>query len=312
MNDAREASGYAPFLLAKRAIDERALNERIWASAMHQLDETPAGRAYRILELGAGVGGMLERILARTAVRQLVYTVVEPEATHIDALRVELCAFGEREGYRVDAMDAARLVLTRVDRRVEIQLAQEDVFAFLERPASEAYDLLVAQAFLDLFEIEPLMSLLVSAVVPGGGLYFPITFDGVSSWLPVIDAAFDDRVEHQYHRSMDARGAAMDRAPRSRTGRHVVYHLARRTAIAAVESGGSDWIVCAPFGGELQAGEAAFLHALLDGYERELTGQFEDESEQWRAWLTLRRRSIDTGGALFLAHHLDIFAQRHF
>jgi SAM-dependent methyltransferase len=310
MNDAGEPSGYTPFLLAKRAIDDQALNERIWTRAMSLLGQSVADRSIRILELGAGVGGMLERILTRTAVGVIHYTVVDVEPAHLAALRVELHAFGEREGYRVDVMETGQVILTKGDRRIEVILEHSDVFAFFERRPRESYNLLIAQAFLDLFDIEPLLTLMVEAIEPGGGLYFPITFDGISSWLPVIDAAFDNRVEHLYHKSMDARGSAIDMAPRSQTGRHVVYHLSQRADIAALEAAASDWVVCAPYNSQLRTDELMFLHALLDGYERELTGHFGLELESWHDWLTLRRRYIETGDAVFLAHHLDIFALR--
>ncbi|MDZ4701055.1 MAG: hypothetical protein SH809_15205 [Rhodothermales bacterium] len=312
MKDAVEASGYATFLLAKRPIDERALNERIWACAMRRLTESPVDRPTRVLELGAGVGGMLERLLTRTTVRELHYTVVEIEPAHLTALRIQLCAFGEQEGYEVDDAAADQIVLTRDGSRVEVVLTRADVFSFLRQTSGATYDLLIAQAFLDLFEIEPLMTLLVAAVIPGGGLYFPITFDGISSWLPVIDAAFDQRVEQLYHRSMDLRGASIEQCPRSQTGRHVVYHLSQRPDIATVDAGGADWMVGTPSEGELIAGEAAYLYAMLNGYERELTGHPELDAERWQTWLTLRRRSIAMGTALFIAHHLDVFARRQF
>ncbi len=312
MGNAGDSSGYAPFLHAKRTVDERARNERIWRLAVGVLEEAPADRPLRVLELGAGVGGMVERLLGTTTTRSVHYTLVDNEPTHMDALGRELLEVAERQGLYFERADEHRFVMTHGLRRVDVILDQADVYAFLDGASRGSFDLLIAQAFLDLFDIEPLLTRLIEVVAPGGGMYFPIMFDGVTSWLPVIDATFDARVEHLYHRSMDVRGAAAERAPRSHTGRHVAYELACRPEIAAVEVGGSDWVVGAPMGSDLPEMEACFLHELLDGYARELTGHPELDADRWQTWLTLRRRSVQTGSVMFFAHHLDLFARRQF
>ena len=57
---AREYS-YARYLAAKKTVDDRALNRYIWQRLHQEISARP--NLLRIVELGAGIGTMVERLV---------------------------------------------------------------------------------------------------------------------------------------------------------------------------------------------------------------------------------------------------------
>ncbi|MEZ4698684.1 MAG: hypothetical protein R2834_00015 [Rhodothermales bacterium] len=304
-------TGYSAFLLAKRAIDARSYNAGVWEAAARHLAPRGPHRPVRVLELGAGVGGMLERILACCNMPLLHYEVVDLEPSHGEALRAEVRAFAERGGYRMEEGEEG-FVLEKEGEQVRIRIVIADVFDYCDRHAGRRFDLVIGQAFLDLFDIDRLMPRLLALIEGGGGGYFPITFDGVSAWLPVLDESLDDRIEALYHASIDARRARDEKSRRSRCGRHVAYWLARHPAVREMKAGGSDWVVGGSDAQGLTRDERNFLQALLDGYENELRGHSALRGADFEGWLQSRRRTVEDGTAFFLAHQLDVYVGTHF
>ena len=69
------------------------------------------------------------------------------------------------------------------------------------------YDLVIAQAFLDLVDLDSVLPLIGASLRPGGLIYLCINFDGGTIFDPVVDAELDARIEALYHRTMDERVA---------------------------------------------------------------------------------------------------------
>ncbi|MGH2607189.1 MAG: class I SAM-dependent methyltransferase, partial [Anaerolineales bacterium] len=65
------------YLAAKRRIDDRALNRQVWDAVWSHLGSGEPGRPLRILEVGAGIGTMIERILEWTRVQAASYTALD-------------------------------------------------------------------------------------------------------------------------------------------------------------------------------------------------------------------------------------------
>ena len=65
---------FTRYLAAKKTVDDRALNHRVWQSLSAALPPFPPGTPLRLLEIGAGIGTMLERMLAWDLLSNAEYT----------------------------------------------------------------------------------------------------------------------------------------------------------------------------------------------------------------------------------------------
>ena len=147
-------------------------------------------------------------------------------------------------------------------------------------------------ALLDIVELAPAVNHLVSLARSGGLLYFPITFDGETIFEPAHED--DDEILSRYHQSMNGPG-------NSRTGSRL-FHALSAEPVEVLEMGSSDWIV-RPESGRYPADEAFFLEFVIGMVERTL-------GDDARSWVTERRRQIEDGQLLYIAHQIDCLARK--
>ena len=238
---------FTRYLAAKKSVDDRALNHHVWESLRQRVDHHLAttNSPFQVLEIGAGIGTMVERALQWglfAAQRHGVhYTAVDSAAENIAAAHARLTS------------PAPWLHLT---------LLQADVHDLVHDAAhASRYDLLIANAFLDLVDAPALLPRLAHLLRPGGLAYFTINFDGATLLEPEIDPVLDRTIEEAYHRTMDTR--QIDGLPSgdSRTGRHLFAHLPHG-GFRILDAGSSDWVVFA-VDGFYPADEAFFLHWIV-------------------------------------------------
>ncbi len=185
MNRRPAAYDFVRYLAAKRTVDDRALNPHVWqamAAAAARTD-TPL----HVLEIGAGIGTMVERAVAWQFCpsTNIDYTAIDAEPANIAEARARLHS---------------------LPGNWTVHLEAADLFDVVARPAAlHRYDLLIANAFLDLVDIPRTLPMLRRLLKPGGLFYFTINFDGATILQPAIDPAFDAQVEAAYHRTMDER-----------------------------------------------------------------------------------------------------------
>jgi SAM-dependent methyltransferase len=267
-------SDFARYLLAKRTVDDRALNLRVWDRLRREVRKPPV-RLLRIADVGAGLGTGAERIAAwqlfepLSAVR---YTGVEPRGSLLD----------EARGLRTLPFPA--------------ELAATTLEEF-SRESRGAFDLVVAHALLDIVPLPPALTALAALARPGGLLYFPITFDGETIFEP---ASGDDlAVLSAYHETMEEKGS-------SRTGRRL-FHALRSLSIEVLEVGSSDWIVH-PTATGYPGDEAYFLEFLLRTIESAVHSRVDRACLD--AWLAERHRQLASNELFYCAHQVDLLARR--
>lgn len=269
-------SGFRRYLHAKRTVDDRALNRRVLDRLREELPDGPL----RVVEVGAGVGTGIVRLLDWDVLPDDVsYTAIDERPGNVAAAREHLLDRGfEEDGDRFRRGDAS------------VSLVVGDAFETLG--VGDEYDLLVAQAFLDLVDLNEALPVLFDALAPNGLAYFPITFDGGTVFEP--EHPLDDRVVGAYHRDMDREGS-------SRTGRRLLSTVpgAGGEVLAA---GGSDWIVYPPY----SADERVFLAHILDTIEGALADELGDDLQKW---LAARRRQLHDGELTYIAHQLDVLVR---
>lgn len=271
------------YLASKKSVDDRALNRLVWQRLAEEVANQHTISPLQVLEIGAGIGTMAERVLAWGLLTGGHYTALDNEAENIAATRARLGVGTER---------------------LALVTEQADAFEFADRPAQQRrYDLLIAHAVLDLFDIPRALPRLLQVVKPGGLCYFTINFDGATIFEPAIDPALDAQIETLYHRSMDERITDGQPSGDSRSGRHL-FHLLPAAGVEILAAGSSDWVVCGS-DGSYPADEAYFLHCILHFVEVTLTGHPELNQKDFAQWMTERRRQIAAGELIYIAHQID-------
>jgi SAM-dependent methyltransferase len=284
------------YLRAKRTVDDRALDRRL----IDMLREQLAARAadtdgpLRVLEIGAGIGTMLARLLEWDVLPagELRYTAVDIRSENVARLPDYLRDWAAQRGLSVGDNP---LVLESETRRIRVETVQAEAVAYAEAADGES-DLLIGAALLDILDREQLATLL-EPLAPGGLYYFPITFDGATRFQPAHPA--DRAVERHYHDHMDAK-----RGGDSRAGGDVLARLHGLDGATLAAVAGSDWVV-RPVDGSYPADEAYFLRHILDTIEDavgEMTGSGFEELD---TWLSRRREQVAAAELLYHTHQLD-------
>jgi SAM-dependent methyltransferase len=288
------------YLAAKRTVDDRALDRRV-------LDTLRAGLAGRdrltVLEVGAGIGTMLERLVDRELLpAETTYELLDLEPANLAAARERLPVWARERGWTVTETGAdGDLLLEGEKRRVRATFTEGDALAVAPE---RSRDLLVGSAFLDLIDYDRLPALL-DALRPGGWWYFPITFDGVTAFRPAHP--HDDAVIERFHAHMDRGDGAGSTA-----GRQLLDGLPEGATVEAV--GGSDWVVWPPYPGD----EAYFLRYVLDLIRVSVAETLASEEAgpsltraELDDWVTARRAAVREGRLTYLTHQLDAVGRWH-
>jgi SAM-dependent methyltransferase len=289
---------YARYLAAKTTVDDRALNRQVLTELRRLM---PAG-APRILEVGAGLGTMVARLMDWGAVGAGEYILLDADRQLLDRSRQWLRDWAAARGLRSDPLpDGLRVGELRV------RLVHAELGSYLEAGHGAAADVLIANAVLDLVDVPAVLPGLLRLLFPGGVYWFTINYDGDSIFAP--GHPHDDRIMQAYHRDMDERIRYGRPAGESRTGRHLFDYL-RAAGAPALAAGASDWVVQAGPDGTYPGDEAYFLRSILNTIQNALRNRPDRvEPADLAGWLAVRYRQLAAGELVYIAHQLD-FAGR--
>ena len=289
---------YARYLVAKTTVDDRALNRHVLAELCRLM---PAG-APRLLEVGAGLGTMVARLMDWGAVGGGEYILLDADRRLLDCSRRWLCDWADARGLRSDLLsDGLRVGDLRV------RLVHAELGSYLEAGPGAPADVLIANAVLDLVDVPAVLPGLLRLLVPGGVYWFTINYDGESNFEPGHPR--DDLIMRAYHRDMDERIRYGRPAGESRTGRRL-FHYLRDAGAPALAAGSSDWVVSAGPDGNYPGDEAYFLRSILNTIQNALRNRRDRvEPSDLAQWLAERGRQLAAGQLVYIAHQLD-FAGR--
>jgi SAM-dependent methyltransferase len=291
-------SGYARYLAAKTTVDDRALNGHVLAELRRLM---PAG-APRILEVGAGLGTMVARLVDWGMVSAGEYILLDADRPLLDHSRRWLRDWAAARGLRTNLLPDGLQV-----GDLRVRLIHAELGSYLETDQRALPDVLIANAVLDLVDVPAILPGLLRLLVPGGVYWFAINYDGESIFAPGHPR--DDQVMQAYHRDMDERVRYGRPAGESRTGRHLFGHL-RAAGAPALAAGPSDWVVCAGPDGSYPGDEGDFLRMILSTIRDALRSrQAWIDPADLADWLAVRRRQLAAGELVYIAHQLD-FAGR--
>jgi hypothetical protein len=288
------ASGYARYLAAKTSVDDRALNRHVLAELRRLM---PAG-APQVLEVGAGLGTMVARLMDWGVVGTGEYILLDADRPLLDDSRRWLRDWAAARGLRSDLLPDGLQV-----GDLRVRLVHAELGSYLEAAHGAPADVLIANAVLDLVHVPAILPGLLRLLVPGGVYWFTINYDGETIFEP--GHPHDDQVMRAYHRDMDERVRYGRPAGESRTGRRLFRYL-RAAGAPALAAGSSDWVVSAGPDGTYPGDEAHFLRSILSTIQNAL-GSRPDRVEpaDLADWLAVRGRQLAAGELVYIAHQLD-------
>jgi hypothetical protein len=285
------------YLLSKQTVDDRALNKDV----VHALRGHLPPRPISIIEVGAGIGTMLKRLVAWNLFSKGEYILVDAMQENIAYARAWTPIWAAEAGLSVEQTGQDQLHLCSPTHDIHIRFECADVFDFTRRNNTPA-DILIAHAFLDLLPMPESLKGLLS--LTNGLAWLTINFDGMSSLLPAVDPVLDEQIESLYHATMDTRPNGGD----SHMGRKLFEHL-RSVGAEILAAGASDWVVYAR-DGKYPAGEKYFLQFILHFFESSLRDCDALEPTIFRQWLAKRHAQIDCGNLVYIAHQTDFLVKR--
>lgn len=286
------------YLLSKQTVDDRALNKDVLQALQLQM---PPGRV-SIIEVGAGIGTMLRRLIRWNIMCEGEYVLVDSMPENIAYAWDWIPQWAAEAGLRVERTASDQLRVCDAERDILIRLELEDVFDFARKNTRPA-DLLIAHAFLDLLPMPESLEQLLS--LTDNMAWLTLNFDGVSTLQPAIDPALDEKIERLYHRTMDIRPTGGD----SHMGRKLFEYLSMMDA-KILAAGASDWVVYANRG-IYPDDEKYFMQFVLHFFETSLKDSDELKTSALKQWLAKRHEQIDCGDLVYIAHQMDFLVKKN-
>jgi len=284
------------YLLAKQSVDNRALNKDVLNALRLNLPPQP----YRIIEIGAGIGTMLKRLIDWGLIQQAEYVWVDDSAENAEFASVWIPQWAEKAGLGVIREGKKRFRVFDDSHDVDVRLERTDIFDFIQTNRDPA-TLLIAHAFLDLLPMPESLPQIMR--LTNNLAWLTINFDGVTIFEPTIDMELDGQIERLYHDSMDRRATGGD----SKSGRHL-FKLLEYAGAGILAAGSSDWMVYGT-NGKYPHDEAYFLHFILHFIEETLKDLPEMDADKFSDWLRQRRAQIESGELCYIAHQVDFLAR---
>jgi len=293
----RDKSDYARYLTGKKIIDDVSLNSSVWTAMCSWLksrrDEvTPV----HILETGAGIGTMIERLLDAGLPGQYIYTTVELEPGFQKVACARLQAWSQSHDYNFFTKNNQVFLLENNLNKIEINWITGDIVKIMDEFTPGSFDLIIGHAVIDLLPVPLCLAGLLECIDSEGAFYFSLNYAGETVFQP--SHPDDGAIFRAYHDDMDRRFPRTGwRA--SQTGRRLGQWLVEH-GHQVVAEGPSDWhLRSRP---DQAVTTNLFIADILDTIEDALAG-FTGLTE----WLITRRRQLETGELQFRAANRDYF-----
>ena len=285
---------YARYLAAKTTVDDRALNRHVLAELRRLM---PAG-ASRVLEVGAGLGTMVARLMDWGVVEAGEYVLLDADRQLLDGSREWLGDWAAARGLRTELLPDGLQV-----GDLRVRLVHAELGEYVEADLGAQADVLIANAVLDLVDVPTILPGLLRLLVPGGVYWFTINYDGETIFEPPHPN--DEWVMLAYHHDMDERYRYGRPAGESRTGRRLFGYL-RDAGAPTLAAGSSDWVVSADPDGNYPGDEAYFLRSILSTIKNALQNRPDwVKPEDLAEWLAAQGRRLAAGRLVYIAHQLD-------
>jgi len=298
---------FIDYLVAKKSVDDRALNRNVLQSLVQHLGPIKALGPLDILDIGAGIGTTLERLVEWNILGNAAYTAIDLQPENIAEAARRLPLWAARLGFRIQQQAKGIFIFQRPHQRISVILHAINAFDFVARKVGlQKWDLVIAHAFWDIVDIPILLPDLLSLIRTDGFYYFTINFDGQTIFLPEIDPSLDREIINLYHRHMDEKTVGDRSVGGSQTGRKL-FEQQKLAGGQIIDAGSSDWVVF-PHENGYYEDEAYFLHCIVDTIQTALQDRAPFDIYPW---IEQRHRQIDQNELVFMTHQLDFLGKNN-
>src|SRR5246500_3209985 len=121
------------YLAAKKSVDDRALNWQVWQRLIEALPRATTQQPLRILEVGAGIGSMVERLVAGDVLTHATYTAIDRAPALLGEAHRRLRQWADERGFEVDENRQGQLHVWRAEQHITIESEAIDVADFTAR-----------------------------------------------------------------------------------------------------------------------------------------------------------------------------------
>ncbi len=296
---------FADYLEAKFALDERSLNPDVRQACLDRIGSER--HVLRWLDVGTGTGATVRRLLGSSLWPALTITALDRDAELLAAASVTLEAQLETQGHST-LVHSAGIDAQRAGQSISIVFQCRSLFDF--EPAKPAcYDLITANAFMDVVPMAAALSRFSRWLAPGGVLYATLNYDGDTAIFPVYrDEAFETALLAEYAASMERRRVLGEPTGGAHSGRRL-HSLLSKMGFEVVAYGSSDWDIT-PREGRYRDRDADVLGTLLSYIRNEGEQQPAIERADLADWYAERRARIENRELGMIVHQLDVVATR--
>jgi len=268
---------FAEYLAAKFALDERSLNPEVRSAFWGVLRALPR---IECLDVGAGTGATIRRLLASSLTQPLSLTALDSDPGLLELARDSTTTQLRALGVEVSIEGGA--IRTRGAWATSFRFAAEELKN--HRPDS-ACNVITTHAFLDIVPLAPALTSFAAWLEPGGYLYATINYDGETELSePYEDRKFEARLLDYYNHTMEIRRVDGQATGGAYCGRRLAG-LLPEFGFKLLAHGSSDWNI-ESLSGRYRDDDAVCLNALLGMIlaEGQRSGQFRSEAlERWHA-----------------------------
>ena len=312
---AKHPETYQEYLEAKRMVDLRCLNRRVYNAFRTRVQTF---RDPTLLDLGTGTGLMIRKLLGLRLVGDTLIYGVDLDANNCSAALRLVARDLVRAGYHVRELgrDSGEkgtpigISASQERRRIRVEIRNADVLDPEEfwLTGDIKFDAVTANAFMDLVPLEETVQLIGRLLKPQGLFYTTINYDGVTTLLPPFrDREFERNLLDIYNGSMDRRRVHGRVTGGSRTGSSLFGVLLER-GFHIVEWGSSDWTL-GPKKGQYKRREKTFVSAILQMIYEEGIVSGMQHSGQLEGWRAERLGALERGDLFFISHQIDLLAR---
>jgi SAM-dependent methyltransferase len=248
---------------------------------------------------------MIERLLERVRLGEAEYVALDSDPEHLPIAARRLEAWAAEHGAVWTAGADDTWDIDHEGTQLKIRWVRASLFA--DALPEGPFDVLLAHAFLDLVDLDRALPRLLPRLRPGGTFLFTLNFDGLTAFLPEDEPALDRSIVEGYHATMDARRDGDRPSGSSRTGQVLLAELPRRGA-EVLAAGASDWIIFAGRDG-YDRDEEIVLETMVGFVEASLGREPAIDPSSLSRWVARRRRQIESGELIFLAHQIDVLGR---
>jgi SAM-dependent methyltransferase len=300
---------YIAYLAAKKGVDDRALNRYVRQELQAGLRTSTASEPLRVIEFGAGIGTMFERVLAWDLAPHLHYALVEINPDYLDAFRSRNATKHQGCTHHPHGRPFEKAASAEILTATTVEIICADLYdVFADPRQTGQWDLIIAHAVMDLVDASGALAGFSRLAKPGGLLYLSLIYDGHTEFLPVEDPEFEQKVLDRYHLSMDRRTIRGSRSGTSRAARAMFGRFAAQ-GLPILAAGSSDWIVY-PQAGCYRAEEALFLNTIIETIHVQLQQDPAVDPDRLAAWTVRKHDLVKTGKLIYMARNMDFLSCR--